>query len=261
MKEKLLITLGCSFTEGVGCWVDGAPNNLDNIPTDTWALWYERSKKSFHENGWPYKLGRLMGFDKTINFGFGASSISGNIKHWFTSEYFHKDLSGYDTTMIWLLPGCLRFSRYTNGFICDIHLTADNDYFKNWILNSKDIDFDVELETKFHVEIMIQECKRRGIELIIFTMDEFRYPELMNFKYYETFIYDSYNKDEYSNCGHLNQKGYTKLAYYMYDILKSNHSNILGNPLPIDIQRKDKEMWVDRKFFKRDDYKRIEPRP
>lgn len=259
MREKLLITLGCSFTEGVGCWVDGTPNNLNTLSDDKWNFWHKKSKKSFHENGWPYKLGRLMGFDKTINFGHTSSSISGNVKHWFQSDYFHKDLSEYDTTMIWLLPSWFRFSTYTNGGIGDIHVYTDGDYFTKWMRDSEDIDFDAELEAKFHVELMIQECKRREIELIVFTIDGFRYPKLIDFKYYETEIYVAYNDNEFNDiCGHLNEKGYTKLAYYMYDIIKDEYPHILGNPLPIDIQRKDKEMWIDRKRFERNDYEGIE---
>ena len=54
IKKKLLITLGCSYTEGVGCWLKETPEGLEEkLASDEWIYWFELSRDRFHQNGWP----------------------------------------------------------------------------------------------------------------------------------------------------------------------------------------------------------------
>lgn len=254
MKEKLLVTLGCSFTEGVGCWIKETPNDVVNGDHKIWEYYYRASKKSFHENGWPYKLGRLMGFDKVVNFGWGGSSISGNVKHWFQA-YSDKDLSKYDVTIVWLLPSVLRTSNYINGEIVDELVSESNSesIIHNWIKKSKDFEWDSTLEALFHIKIMASECKLKGINLIIFKQDEMKFFHPLKYnrddiKFYSTWMPNLLQQKELVSpcCGHFNEEGYTQLARNMYDKIKSIQPHILGEPLPIDKKRPHNERWIDR---------------
>lgn len=52
--KKVLITLGCSMTEGVGCYVPEYLNDKGQPTNDSW----EYHHRSFHKNGWPNKVGK-----------------------------------------------------------------------------------------------------------------------------------------------------------------------------------------------------------
>ena len=85
MKPKLLITLGCSWTEGVGCYVPSVYYNASTAVTfnDIEPLiskYHDKNKKNFHEFGWPNRLGKKLAFDKVINLGVGGSSNSTAVK-------------------------------------------------------------------------------------------------------------------------------------------------------------------------------------
>ena len=79
MKKNLLVTLGCSFTEGVGCY------DMENNPTD--KVFWEMDKEEaaihiphFHKYGWPNLVGGQLGFDNVLNLGFGGSANSEHVK-------------------------------------------------------------------------------------------------------------------------------------------------------------------------------------
>ena len=66
MKPKLLITLGCSLTEGVGCY------NLDLLPKNPNQDYFldlklEKHSKRFLKYGWPNVLGNHLNYDLVIN--------------------------------------------------------------------------------------------------------------------------------------------------------------------------------------------------
>jgi hypothetical protein len=76
MKKKLLITLGCSYTEGVGCYESRFLENNNPKPGIFWPDAYEGSRARFHAEGWPAKLQKLLNYDHLINLGKGRLRIS-----------------------------------------------------------------------------------------------------------------------------------------------------------------------------------------
>ena len=77
-KSKILITLGCSYTEGVGCFdVDLMEKynttDYNSLPREQLLIQLDK----FHKDGFPNKLGKLLNYDKVINMGLGGSGTSG----------------------------------------------------------------------------------------------------------------------------------------------------------------------------------------
>ena len=79
MKKKLLITLGCSCTEGVGCYdLSINPEKLTYLKLPPKELRLTRQR--FHRLGWPNRVGRKINADKVLNLGVGGSSNSAHLK-------------------------------------------------------------------------------------------------------------------------------------------------------------------------------------
>lgn len=230
-KKKLLITLGCSHTEGVGCWIDGTPAELQNkVGGDEWRYWYRLSHNNFHEKGWPKELGKLMGYDEVLNLGWGGASASSNVKHWFETyqeEYFED----YEVTMVWLLPDTSRISFYTKGILTDEMVNGgNNESLLSWLKKSNDIHLDLELEQSGWIKIMQNECKYKGIRLILFSQErEIKYLKmLVNQKIIDSGLSVINTNTRYRSkvCGHLNEKGYKIFAKTLYQKIKSNFRDI-----------------------------------
>ena len=230
MKKKLLITMGCSYTEGVGCWIDETPHGLKAKSShEEYSYWYELSRDNFHEKGWPNQLGKLMGFDKVINLGMGGASTSSNVKFWFerySDEYF----DNYDVTMVWLLPSPYRISFYKNSVLEDELINEPNsESLSAWLVRSDNSDLDVQLEQASWVRIMINECKLKNIKLVLFAQLYYNHLiKLVNQRIYDSELLRLNRIEEYKSiaCGHLNELGYYKLAEVMYMYISRTRPDI-----------------------------------
>jgi len=118
VKKNLLITLGCSLTEGVGCYGDISdhPSKLYNFLKGTER---KRVVDRFHEFGWPNRVGRKLGYDKVLNLGNGGSGNSLHLKLFVDKivpklDQIKKD---YKVFVIWLMTDPTRFSFYTDKHI------------------------------------------------------------------------------------------------------------------------------------------------
>ena len=169
MKKKLLITMGCSYTEGVGCYdVDKMSKSVHYalLPREEEII----QRKNFHRLGWPNRLGKKLGYDKVINLGLGGSSTSGQVKQFF-EKHVDKDLSEWDVLIVWLLSEPSRISFYKNGCIENFCPSDSNtmyvEYLK-WINQTNyDSDVDLFLENIFHIKIIEQLCESKGYSLLL----------------------------------------------------------------------------------------------
>jgi hypothetical protein len=89
MKKKLLITLGCPLTEGVGCYDTATipPDMVNMLKHEKFSEVYDMNRERFHKFSWPSYLQKQLNYDFLINLGLGASSTSGNLKVWFEKYY------------------------------------------------------------------------------------------------------------------------------------------------------------------------------
>jgi hypothetical protein len=266
-KKKLLITMGCSLTEGVGCY------NMDNFPieykdkfkgrgradindigdffdSDVGTLFYDSSKDRFHELGWPVQLGKKLGYDKIINLGLGASSTSGQVKQFF-EKYLDKDLTNWDVLIIWLLPDASRMSFYFHRTInnllpamsSDVDMSLESEYIKK----IGNVVTDTVLEQIFYIKVMEQVCQSKGYSILISHNNGEDNEELYLRYKSKNYLsptsninvmdWSGYNGDDVI-CfeGHPNELGYSIMAQNMYELIKEYHPHYITQPSKDEIE-------------------------
>lgn len=229
MKQKLLIALGCSHTEGVGTWSDEVPNKF--LSLEEYEKFHDSDKINFLHQGWPKLLGQMMGFDKVLNLGIGGMSTDGNVKFWF-ENYHNQYFEDWDVTMIWLLPDSFRLTFYNDGILSNPQ--KNDKVWEEWVKYMRIIHLDSELEQMISFRIMNNECKLKNIKLIAFVQDIFFLDKLLYLDgtpIIKSNLFELLNKKEYKStrCNHLNHQGYKILAQDMYDKIKTNFGNIEMN--------------------------------
>lgn len=115
MKKKLLITMGCSLTEGVGCYdfsFNPDKNHYFDLPEELMKI----QRSIFHKEGWPNRVGKKLGYDKVLNIGLAGSSNSAHLKLFVDKilpkiNYLKEE---FDILIIWMMTAPSRFSFYSN---------------------------------------------------------------------------------------------------------------------------------------------------
>jgi hypothetical protein len=250
MKPKLLITLGCSYTEGVGCYdfnyvpkdfkINHKKFNFNYILNSSAGYdFYLKSKDRFHEKAFPNILGKKLGFNKVINLGLAGSSASGNLKVFF-EKFYTTNFSDYEVLVFWLLPEPTRTSIYLNKMVHNIMFSEDNDFFKYYINNNaENIIEDIVFEQIFLLKSMEMFCKSKNysflftalnndfIDIFLKEFDSTSYLnksrdfELLNFPS-SADIYEYHSFE-----GHPNEKGYEYLANTIFNSIKEYHSHLI----------------------------------
>lgn len=183
MKKKLLITLGCSFTEGVGAYdLNKVPSihSLNNIKEDFVVDRYKLYKPRFHEQSWSRFLQKSLNYDELINLGLGGSSDSNAIKR-FIEVFDENSLSEeYDVLVIWGLTFPERISFYRKGRNASILPNYKHNDVNHYALGlsysnfTQDNILDHFLEQIFHVKTMRNLCDRYRFNFLYFSMFNFR---------------------------------------------------------------------------------------
>ena len=253
MKKKLLITMGCSWTEGYGCYHESTiPNKVKknrNIKGFNLGQIQSQNLDRFHEFGWPVRLAKKLGYDKLINLGLGGSSTSGQLKRYYES-YYDENFEEYDVTIIWLLTHPTRFSFYTQYAVYDImpavqelnnlgHIEKDS-LAQKYLEYTHDWQVDSTLEQLFHIKSMEQLCQNRNFKLIISHTDV-KADALLKY-YYDSTIYLNpipgsileildVNTEQSYICNHPNEIGYEKLANFMYRQITRYHYDVINRDI------------------------------
>jgi hypothetical protein len=233
VKKKLLITMGCSFTEGVGCYDTSKMDELvfyALLPKEQ----YKYQVNNFHELGWPNRLGKKLGYDKVINLGLGGSSISGQVKQ-FSEKYLDKDFSEYDVLLVWLLTDPSRISFYSNGEIKNIVSNSNQPLYNEYVKILHDINLDTILEQIFYIKVMEQICENKGYSLLLTSMfsDNDIY-SIYDSKYFLNSFHPRpiiFGNEKYW-CNiplgdkHLNEDGYEAFADELNKNIRTYHSHL-----------------------------------
>ena len=247
-KPKLLITLGCSFTEGVGCY---DPQTLINNKGDVESLStiYAKNKERFHEYSWPSLLQKMLNYDELINLGLGGASTSGNLKVFF-EKYKDIDFSEkYDVLIIWFVPHSTRFSFYRNGHVVNIIPTMDHNIYNRYTykLGLEYVNFignlslDPTLDQLFYIKVMEDHCKLKNYNFL-FTLTDPLSESLYN-KLYDGKCMMLNGKSPLPNvyenphlkslaCDHPNEKGYEIVAQTFFNWIQEYRKDLLSNEIP-----------------------------
>jgi hypothetical protein len=230
-KKNILITLGDSWVEGVGCWSD-----LDktHISYQTYLKLKPKYINRFHKFGWPNHVGKLLGYDEVINLGKSGSSTSGQVKRFME---FNAPIGNID--IIWMITEPSRISFYSNHQVRDHVVNSYGDtLIQEYIKYVKDLNIDTSLEQIFYINIMREICSNRNYNLLITYYNEVcKTTQNLDtnqsnylFKIPNT-IHPPDIKSMSKVCGHPNELGYEYIANLLVDEIKKNHSHFVkGEP-------------------------------
>ena len=244
--KKLLITLGCSYTEGMGCYdYSKFPKGKHIYSDGVSESQIKEQIDRFHEMGYPNRLGKKLKYDKVINLGVSGGSTSGQIKK-FTEKYWNNSFSEFDEVLIFFwLPHSHRFSFYTNGRIVDIIPTAEDINHPQEILGKSYINFikdypsDYIKEQVFYLKMISSYCKLMGFNFLWFLDDTFFGESVI-----DEFPLDNWigirgkeiSDEIYSNsqlinesCFHPNENGYELYSQKFYDKINKDFNFLIGS--------------------------------
>jgi hypothetical protein len=246
MKKKLLITMGDSVTEGVGCYDYSKISDTSNLSLEEERYQTQR----FHTYGWPNRLGKKLNYDKVINIGWAGSGQSAHVKLLF-EKIIGKDFSEYDVLIVWLLSEPSRFSFYSYGRISQFLPNMAGKYGHElevaYIKDIGNIEQDSNLETIFYIKCMEQICENNNFNLQITSWHNhsFNYiKQLYNSKYYMKSTNNnpicSIMKGEYKSkiCEHPNEKGYEIISQNMFNSIQKYNPNLINQ------NKVDKFEWI-----------------
>ena len=247
MKKKLLITMGCSYTEGVGCYdkstiPPGITRNNVDYSIDVFPDRYNKPNKDrFHKFGFPNQLGKKLNYDKVINLGLGGSSTSGQLKQ-FTEKYLDKDFSNFDVFIFWFLSEPSRLSFYADYQIKNTMVTYDENLDglleRGYVNMIKDIVIDPLLEQIFYIRMMEQICQNKGYELVI-SHSDYELNEKIQKKFKSELHLETNGENIMNNitgveelmsplCTHPNEKGYDLIAQRIYNIIEQHRPHLIN---------------------------------
>jgi len=227
MKKKLLITMGCSFTEGVGCWDMSVTPNSARQDGDEWSILlnHPKNKLKFHRDGWPNRVGKKLGFDKVINIAKGGGSTSGQVKK-FIKTIVPMDFSEYDVFILFQLPNPNRFSFYSHRVVEDLTPHHPNLLYEGYV-KFIESDYDLFLEQIFYIDVMGELCKSkkfdfRTISLLTGNDIDYRfYRDNLNNKKETPRMVLTLKESLSPICGHPDEVGYEILSDSIVKYLKS----------------------------------------
>lgn len=267
MKKKLLITLGCSITEGYGCFgIDDEENQLIKEATNhrpervgmvkyTSKGPFDIEKMGVHFNeGWPPKLQKLLNYNHLINLGQSGSSNSYALKRWI--EFFSENkIEGYDVLVVWMVTFFGRLSFYVDGRLQNLGhgWGPDKELYENYmkLMNSTEPkDKDLSLENFYCLRTIKYFCDLNGYNFLYINtqstegelFEKLETPYSLN----ENNLNQHYRKvsssciikqEDYNNisfCGHPNEKGYTVIANRLFELIQKHYPQYINDTQPKD---------------------------
>jgi hypothetical protein len=235
-KDNLLITIGDSWTEGVGNYI---PEDLikfnENQMTGKELYSLSAQSRFFYKGAWPLYLSKLLDCD-LINLGQGGDANSASAKRLISDIDLNTkfSVSKYKkVTVFWLLSDPARFSFYTDQYLKSYNINDTIDFVKLYVQDVYKQDKDGLLETKFFIKAMENYCQVNNYNFVYgsaFTnIGELNkiYNSPSNIHNYVSKQcaagYLSRNDQSvWAHCGHPNAKGYELIAKEFYNILKTH---------------------------------------
>lgn len=254
MQKKLLITLGDSFTEGVGCYdMTVMPEGVKYNGLDKKERAYQRER--FHKLGWPNHVGRELGFDKVINLGLGGTSNSYSAKMLVERVLSNKEWVQEDVYVIWMGTEPHRFSFFDGCILTSFLPSYDSGGISEaYLKHIENVEIGSLNEQVFYTKVIEQVCQNNNFKLAIVHWSS-TYKKL-----YEVYCSPYYifpppsvlfraNLDKLQDfstiCGHPNESGYKKIADYIISGLKKYRPEFVVGEFNPNLQWE----WHGSKYF------------
>lgn len=240
MSNNLLITMGCSYTEGVGCHGHADPefmermkllaSNLNDV-VDIYKLpaWQEfmrtpETLKRQQDYGWPRQLAGPLNRN-LVNLGRGGDSNSAQVKLLYESDTY----TGQDVLVVFLVTGAERFSFYRKNSprsymprqAADITCEPEERLFVEHYVRSQDLEQGSQREAEFYIRAAEALCQARGwrfVWLPVFSHYDYQgsnrlHPDIMA---KEWLIMPR----DFALCRHPNERGYKIIAENLLALIK-----------------------------------------
>lgn len=253
--STVLITLGCSFTKGDGCWdksilKDKFKNKpITELTESEINEYYTMNQEYQLKNSWPSKLQELLKYDELYNLGESGSSISHSIKVLMES-FWYKDFSDSNVLLIHLLPEPSRISFYVNSKVSSF--MYDHPLWRKYFEETNGDETNYTLEAYFYMKVLKELCNSRGWNFLFFSL---RPNEFMKMKKYkdkdilkENFmnipmpLFSDENQSEI--CFHPNEEGYLEIANKVFNYITENKKEIkLGNAINFKKEKIDRYQY------------------
>lgn len=233
-KDNLLITIGDSWTEGVGCY---DPELLPSYLKGEigMEILYPRSQdKGFFKDGsWPVRLSEMLDCD-LINLGNGGDANSAAAKY--LIQEYHEVISEKakqykKINVIWLLSIPERFSFYSNKRIRSFRHDAPEKLTKLYYTDVCRDPADALLETAFYLRTVDWYCKANNFNFAygsaftdITPLNDVINIKVSNIHQYIPFpcisqYLDHRDEKYWAPCRHPNNAGYAKIAEHLFEII------------------------------------------
>jgi hypothetical protein len=239
MSNNLLITLGDSWAEGVGCYLPDLLDSTSNIvPHEV----YIKSKEAgiFRELGWPKRVSTAINFD-LLNLGEGGHANSSVAKMFFRKPYENLKEKYDNIIVIFLVTDPFRFSFFSNNTIQTFSTRgflykkgADNidntssvyqEDFLKWYTSIMGIG-DAAKEIAFYLKCIENFCELNKYKFYwgtAFTdvneiVNHYPVTNCLNygdFKSYGHYISETIGPDGFAPCHHPNELGYELIANHI----------------------------------------------
>lgn len=244
-RKNLLITLGDSWTEGVGCYDKADLLSVDRGDLPEQEMYIKSHRKLFGKYGWPTLLSDSIDYD-LINLACGGSANATQSK-WFV-ELLKSPIVNFEkyekVLVIFLLSAPDRVSFYSGNDINDtvsfkkiqnFMPTLQGNLIEKEMLNIFTSTYDAILETKFYLDCVDYICKLKNFSFvhgsafyhytewsdIIYTKNSFHFNDYLSFPTFGK-VLDIHEKGKdllYAYCGHPNQEGYEIISEKIRDCL------------------------------------------
>lgn len=265
MKKRLLITLGCSFTEGSGCYdpktlEEFSGRDLTKLKLKEIGYLQGKNREWAHHHGWPAQLQKLLKYDKLINLAYGGSSNSHAVKAWF-EKLSEEDFKNYEVLVVWMMTFSARISFYRDGCIKSMmaslvggnpenNVTVDSeartlyDSYANFLGDYHNVD--TNLEATFYLKIIQKICELSGYNFFYINVDKtdgiyvdkfMKHKNINSLNPYLTKLYpdvpciigDRELKQYVSPiCGHPNEEGYALMADRIFNMIRDKQPDLLS---------------------------------
>lgn len=241
-KDNLLITIGDSWTEGVGCYDPELLSRYLEGKIDMPTM-YSRSQNNgfFSRGSWAMHLSEKLDCD-LINMGKGGASNSATAKY--LIQNYHSKVSKITkrykkVNVIWLLSVPERFSFYSNQELRSYRHDTSEKIAKVYYSEVLRDPLDPLLETSFYLRVVDWYCKANSFNFIYgsaFTrmqdLHNIIHIEGSNIHQYVTVECISHYLDHqddiyWAPCRHPNNAGHIKMSEHLFDIINCHFTKML----------------------------------